>query len=117
MYEYNAQLVRVVDGDTVDISVDMGFHISQQIRVRLNGINAPETSTPAGKGAKDFLEGLLPVGTSLRCNTFKDKTEKYGRYLADLTVQGNTGDLATKSVNQTMVDAGQAIRYSGGKRT
>jgi len=53
----------------------------------------------------------------LRCNTFKDKTEKYGRYLADLTVQGNTGDLATKSVNQTMVDAGQAIRYSGGQRT
>jgi len=54
MYEYNAQLVRVVDGDTVDISVDLGFHISQQIRVRLNGINSPETSTPAGKGAKSF---------------------------------------------------------------
>jgi micrococcal nuclease len=116
MYEYDAELVRVVDGDTVDISVDLGFHISQQIRVRLNGINAPELSTPAGKAAKGFLEGLLPVGTSLRCNTVKDKTEKYGRYLADLTVQGSTGDLASKSVNQTMLDAGQAIPYSGGKR-
>lgn len=81
MYEYAATVVRVVDGDTIDARLDLGFDISFETRFRLTGINAPEMHTPAGPPARDHLVSLLAKTTVLTVRTEKDHTEKYGRYL------------------------------------
>ena len=82
MYQYFATLVRVIDGDTLVVSVDLGFKIKHQITCRLRGINCPEMSTDAGKTAKSFVERDIVPGQGLLIETYK--TEKYGRYLADV---------------------------------
>lgn len=79
MYEYSATVISVYDGDTVTVSVDLGFHISQTMSVRLARINSPE-----GLEARDYLRSILPVGTRVTLVTHKDGREKYGRYLADV---------------------------------
>jgi micrococcal nuclease len=103
MYQYYATVGRVVDGDTVDLEVDLGFHMVARIRFRLTGINAPEMSTVDGPQAKMHLQSLLPVGTSVRITTAK--ADKYGRWLAVIY------DQRERSVNQLMLDAGHAVRY------
>jgi len=114
MYQYKATLVKVVDGDTVDLAVDLGFDIVFNMRVRLNGIDTPEMHSPdpleRAKAilAKDHLSSLL-VGKSLTVNTHKDKKEKYGRYLADIMV----GDL---DVVKDLLAGGHGIPYTGGKK-
>lgn len=81
MYEYRAKLLRVVDADTLDIRVDLGLHIHHDLRVRLIDVDAPERFTPEGKAATAFA--LEYIGDdALIVNTVRDKTEKYGRYLA-----------------------------------
>ena len=79
MYEYSATVISVYDGDTITVSVDLGFHISQTMSVRLARINSPE-----GLEARDYLRSILPVGTRVTLVTHKDGREKYGRYLADV---------------------------------
>ena len=104
-YSYPAEIIRVVDGDTINVRVtladiDLGFgiHLNQthDIKLRLAGINAPETSTKEGKTAADVLTKWLPVGGTCTVVTVKDRTEKYGRYLAwvyaDLDVKDATQD-------------------------
>lgn len=105
MYQYTATVIRVVDGDTVHLDVDLGFDIKRKDSFRLYGINAPERSTEAGKVSKAWLEKMLPVGTSVRVNTFKDKREKYGRFLATLW-------LGDKNLNETLVTEGYAAPHS-----
>jgi micrococcal nuclease len=87
MYEYSATVISVYDGDTITVSVDLGFHISQIMSVRLARINSPEVrgiSSVDGIAARDFLRSLLPVGKRVTLVTYKDGKEKYGRYLADV---------------------------------
>lgn len=110
-YIRNATMVRVVDGDTVDLNVDLGCDISVKMRCRLDGINAPEMKTAEGKASKAYLEQLFPAGTELVVQTVKDRKEKYGRYLAVLFGDGVTG-----SVNDALVAQGLAASYDGGKR-
>jgi len=109
MYEYRALVARVVDGDTVDLKVDCGFHIYHTVRVRLAGLNAPEMKTQEGKDSKAWLMSHLPPDTEVIVKTFKDKQEKYGRLLGvilkDLT-----------NLNEELVKAGHATEYDGGKR-
>ncbi len=100
-YKYRAEVVRVVDGDTVDAEVDLGFDVRLSARFRLLGINAPEKNTDAGKKSLARLAELLPVGSSVVVQTTKDKKEKYGRYLGTFLIGG-------KSVNQQLVDEGFA---------
>lgn len=102
MYEYNATIVSVVDGDTAHLDVDLGLDTSQRITVRFYGINAPETSTPAGKDVRTILREKLPVGCQVRILTYKDKREKYGRYLATILL----GDL---NINAWLVENGYAV--------
>ena len=101
-FAYQATKVTVIDGDTLDVTLDLGFRIEHRIRLRLKGINCPEMRTPEGKAAKQFttewIDARLPMVT---VNTFKDKTEKYGRYLARITAAD--GDL-----NTCLVEAGHA---------
>lgn len=88
MYQYKCTILRIVDGDTVDIRVDLGFRLAMEMRVRLFGINAPEMNVPAGKLAKEHLAELMPLGTELIVATEKDRQEKYGRYLGTFYKDG-----------------------------
>lgn len=111
MYEYNCKVLRVVDGDTVDVDIDLGFSVVlRNQRIRLLGIDAPESRTrdleekKLGKNATRFLEGILGETCILR--TTLDKKGKYGRILG--TLYDNPYDI---SINEQMVQAGQATWY------
>lgn len=87
-YRRSARCVRVIDGDTLDLDVDLGFHTIYRARIRLEGINTPElrTGTPetkaAGRDARAFVEAWIGTGEGLVVQT--TKTGKYGRWLARL---------------------------------
>tara|TARA_B100000282_G_C31534871_1_gene400203 strand:+ start:276 stop:662 length:387 start_codon:yes stop_codon:yes gene_type:complete len=105
-------MVRVVDGDTVDVDIDLGFGVwLRKQRIRLYGIDTPEsrTSDPIekvyGNAAKDFLVKWTGAG-ELRIKTHKDAKGKFGRILGELwTFDTN--------INQTLVDNHHAVRYHG----
>lgn len=105
MYEYRATIIKVIDGDTVDVAIDLGLRIFTQQRIRLYGINAPELREPAGQDSKRRLGELLPMGAEVIIRTFKDKQEKYGRYLAIIS------DSEGHEVNERMLLEGHAERY------
>ena len=107
-YRYRAANPRVIDGDTVDCDVDLGFRIQTRRRFRLLGINAPEKRKPtydAGIAAKQHLESLLELYGLSEVRTHKDRTGKYGRMLA--TLIGVDGDELI-DLNQRMIDDGHA---------
>ena len=110
MYTYQATVVNVVDGDTVDLDIDLGLHITKRERIRAKGINAPRLGTAAGHAAKGAAQAFLPNGTVIVVRTYLDKTEKYGRLLAtmDCPVAGPVKDFA-----QLMVAAGHAVVWDG----
>lgn len=112
MYEYRARVIRVIDGDTLELEVDLGFDVFRNDTFRLAAINAPETSTDQGKAVKRFVEDLLPKGTEVFIQTIKDKKEKYGRYLAWIYFDAS----GTFSLNEQLLDNEMAVPYSGGKR-
>jgi len=92
-YIYQATLERVVDGDTVDIVIDLGFSTFRKERIRLYGIDAPEINTEAGKLAKEFVEGWFRdnpkffVETIVAEGKSVSKRDKYGRYLGVIARQ------------------------------
>src|SRR5579885_3227048 len=111
MYEYRGRITRVIDGDTVEAEIDLGFHVSLTVTLRLAGINAPETKgteRPRGLVATRSLDSLitdLTGGTRhLTVRTQKDVTEKYGRYLAVLIA----GDV---NLNDRMLADGHAVPF------
>jgi micrococcal nuclease len=104
-YVYKGDVIKVVDGDTVDILVDLGFSITTLIRFRLCGINAPETrgvERPEGVKAKRFLKNKID-GKEVIVRTYQDRTGKYGRYLADIYID-------EENVNELMIKKGHAER-------
>lgn len=110
--EYPAKVVEVVDGDTVDFSVDVGFSISVKERFRLLGINAPEKklqTRQAGEAAMCHLILLLVDACDakgfVRIRTHKNKVDKYGRYLVVILFPDGT------SLNDRMVSDGHAVPY------
>lgn len=105
MYEYRCFVTKVIDGDTVDCIVDVGFRVSIGMRFRLAGINAPEIGTSDGVRAKARLAELMPLMSTLVVRTNKDKQEKFGRYL------GTFWDLELHEVNARMIQEGFAIPY------
>ena len=120
-YTYDATILNIVDGDTVDADIDLGFDIHQKTRFRLYGINAPEVHSKdaaekaAGLKAKDYLTKLIG-GKRVVIETIKDETEKYGRYLAKIQIANKEAN-SFLNVNDDMVKAGYAKPYFGGKRT
>lgn len=109
MYEYQATIVKVVDGDTIDVNIDLGMHIHVQTRLRILHINAAEHGTPAGDAATAYLRSQLLEGMLVTVRTQKDHTEKYGRYLADVS-------LGLVDIGQLMIQTGHAVPYEGGPR-
>ena len=118
MYTYKAKLDRVVDGDTIDVNIDLGFDISVHKRVRLAGINAPESRT------KDLEEKKKGLASKARLIELLDKGDlvveskelgKYGRVIGDLTIYPDNLDLPI-NINETLIEEGHAVEYDGGKR-
>jgi micrococcal nuclease len=108
LYVYRAKVIKVVDGDTLDLSVDLGMEITKSTRVRLIGINCPETNTPEGKQAKAYVEAWCLSNPEVLIHTTKDRKEKYGRYLATVVSPGIQG----QTLNQLLLDVGLAAHYA-----
>lgn len=105
-YVYLARVVSVHDADTLLADVDLGFGVSIRMPLRLNGLNAPELSTPAGKVAAIWLQARLPAGQQILLATIKDRREKYGRYLAEIFLDG-------EPLNTALIAAGHAVAWDG----
>lgn len=117
MYTYFVKSVdRVVDGDTIDISIDLGFDLTKKERVRLAGIDTPEKRTKdqkekeMGYQATEFLEMHLMEAKKLTVKT--EKEGKFGRMLGWLY----KSETDTTSINQIMIDKGYAWAYDGGTK-
>lgn len=116
MYEYRVKKVTgVVDGDTIDVDIDLGFNVSFSQRVRLAGIDTPESRTKdlnekkLGLEVKEWLKSKLKDAEDVVIKTeLPDSSEKYGRILGWLYVKGTE-----KSLNQIMIDEGYAWSYMG----
>ena len=116
MYEYRVKkLLNVVDGDTIDVDIDLGFDISLMKRVRMAGIDTPESRTTdkmekaLGLEAKEYLKKNIKDATTIVIKTeLPDSSEKYGRILGWVYVDG-----ATKSINEKMIEDGYAWGYMG----
>tara|TARA_R110000764_G_scaffold224945_1_gene314285 strand:- start:5 stop:427 length:423 start_codon:yes stop_codon:yes gene_type:complete len=113
MYEYSCTVERVVDGDTVDVVLNLGFDILYKCRVRLYGIDTPESRTrnldekARGKMAGAFLKEAIDNGTKVVIQTkLKDSRGKFGRVLGDVVVDGI-------NINQSMIDHFHAAAYFG----
>lgn len=108
MYTYRAKVDRVVDGDTIAVTLQLGFDVTVEQKLRLLGINAPETR---GKGkvkgiaAKAFLSGLIG-GKQIMIRTEKDKRGSFGRYLATVYLIAD-GEMI--NVNALLVEEGHAV--------
>ena len=116
MYEYRTKVVRVIDGDTVDVDIDLGFGVwLRKSRIRLLGVDTPESRTrdkeekKYGLAAKDFLVSKL--GDSPILKTTKDGKGKFGRILGEFLVDDGEG--RTRSVNDWLISEHHAVRYMG----
>lgn len=110
MYEYYATVTNIVDGDTIDVEVDLGWKITIRDRLRFNRINAWEKSgkeKEMGLKAKEFVVGRIPPGTKIRITT--DKEGKFGRYIAEIFYICPVSD-AEINLNDELVENGHA-RY------
>jgi len=113
MYEYSCKITRVVDGDTVDVILDLGFSILHKCRVRLYGIDTPESRTRnkdekiRGKLASAFLKDAIKKGKKVTLRSkLKDSKGKYGRVLGEIVVD-------EININQSMIINHMAVRYFG----
>lgn len=116
MFEYRVkQVTKIVDGDTIDVDIDLGFSISYSQRLRLAGIDTPESRTTdrfektLGLESKEYLKHKFKDAKDIVVRTEKpDSSEKYGRILGWVYLDGNT-----KSVNEQMIEDGYAWSYMG----
>ncbi len=112
MFEYKAEIISVYDGDTCRADIDCGFGVTlKNQQLRIHGIDTPEMPTDAGAAARDFARTLMPPCLIVTLQTFKDAREKYGRYLAKITLPDGS-DFAS-----AMIAAGHAVPYFGGTKT
>jgi len=117
MYHYPCKIIKIVDGDTVDVDIDLGFGVwMRNQRIRMYGIDAPESRTSNqtekvyGVASKRFLEGMCDDKNGLVLRTHKDKKGKFGRILGELW---RTTDYADQSINEYMIEKYHAVRYMG----
>lgn len=113
-HRYRVKEVKVIDGDTVDLTLDLGFYAYTQQRFRLDGLNTPEMNSkdPSERvkaaEVKNFV--IRVVGAATCIEVTSTRTEKYGRWLAELWLDG-------VSLNNLLLGKGLAIPYSGGSRS
>lgn len=113
VFEYNCKIVKVVDGDTADVDIDLGFGVwLKKQRIRFYGIDTPESRTidleekKYGLMAKEMVLAHLPIGSTQILRTHKDGVGKYGRILGSFVVGDTT-------LNQLLIDTHNAVAYFG----
>jgi len=122
MYQYKVKLDRVIDGDTIDCYIDLGFDINTKKRIRFVGINTPESRTrdleekAKGLAAKARLKEILETAGEIHLDSHG--LGKYGRVLGELYVSSyDEKDSPTMiNVNELLIKEGHAVEYHGGKR-
>jgi len=117
MYEYRCKIVKIVDGDTVDVDIDLGFGVwMHKERIRLYGIDTPESRTrdldekKYGLIAKSWIEKFMPLGSTQTLITQKDKSGKFGRILGKFRVNDGSYDII---LNDWMISNHHAVAYFG----
>ena len=122
MYTYKIKLDRVIDGDTIDVNIDLGFDIQIKKRIRFVGINTPESRTrdleekARGLAAKDRVKAILAENDIFTLHS--ESLGKYGRVLGKIYLSKIDGrDCLTQvCLNDQLVTEGHAVEYHGGKR-
>jgi len=122
MYNYKISVLKVVDGDTIDAEIDLGFDIKVKKRVRFMGINAPESRTrdleekARGLAAKDRVKALLEGCKNIQLRSHG--IGKFGRCLGEIMLDMVDGGekLTLESLNELLIKEGHAVEYHGGKR-
>jgi micrococcal nuclease len=122
MYIYNIELLKIVDGDTIDANIDLGFDVSVKKRVRFMGINTPECRTrdleekAKGLAAKDRVRQLLEGANKIQLTSHG--VGKFGRCLGEIHIDIVDGKekMTLESVNELLIKEGHAVAYHGGKR-
>ena len=119
VYEYRCKVTRVVDGDTVDVDIDLGFGVwMHKERIRLHGIDTPESRTrdleekKYGLLAKQQIESFMPRGSMQTLVTVKDKAGKFGRILGKFLIYDKKTD-RQMTINDWMVREHHAVAYHG----
>ena len=126
MYEYKAIVDRVVDGDTIDGTIDLGFKTWKKVRVRMEGINTPESRTrdleekKKGLAAKARLQEILDYNSN-ECVLKVSGVGKFGRAIASVYVDtlspaSNKSSMTEININKQLIEEGHAVAYDGGKR-
>jgi micrococcal nuclease len=125
MYEYKCNVVKVVDGDTVDVDIDLGFGVwLKDERVRIMGIDTPESRTSDkveklfGLAAKEKLKSMLGESPTLKTQVNKDGEDmkgKFGRILGDFDVYDAEKD-AWRPATDVLIETGNAVAYFGGSK-
>lgn len=109
MYTYTAEVLKVIDGDTIQLNIDLGFRVSFKANCRLNGLNTSELNSKIederidAVRSKSFLEGNCPIGSQV--NIISKKLDKYGRPLVEVY----NGDI---NINELMIKEGYAKPYN-----
>ena len=117
MYTYKAKLVRVINGDTLDIEIDLGFDLVTRQRLKLYGINTPDSKSPdndikqKGLDVKNRLIEVLPKEFTV--TTILNKRGKYGRILGNIYIVDEKNNKVC--INELLVEEGHATRYNIGK--
>ena len=125
MFEYNCKVKRIVDGDTLDAYIDLGFDVWVTKRIRFMGIDTPESRTrdkvekKFGLAAKSHVKDMLPIGSIQILKTEVDKSGedakgKFGRILGDFLLDQDDGSI--KRLTEIMIEDGHAVPYFGGSK-
>ena len=116
MYEYSCKVKKVVDGDTMDVILDLGFDILYSCRVRLAGIDTPESRTrdldekARGKLSKAFLQECIKGRKVVLKTKLKDSRGKFGRVIAEVWAELEEGSL--RNINDLMIKERHAVKYN-----
>jgi len=105
VWEYRAKIAKIVDGDTVDLDVDLGFHVTHRIRARLARIDTPEMNTAEGKTVRALLVERAPAGTDVIVAT--GKGDRYGRWIAEVILASGL------NISDWLLADGHAKPYAG----
>ena len=120
MYTYKADVIKIIDGDTIDVNIHLGFDvILYKQRIRLMGIDTPESRTrnleekERGLLSKAYVENKCPVGSTIMIESLD--RGKFGRILGNIWEAGQDADPDT-SINKRMIADGFAVEYYGGNK-
>jgi micrococcal nuclease len=106
MNKYQGKILRVLDGDTFEVLIELGFKVVQKFHVRLDGIDTPEKNTPEGKQAKEYVQKLIENKDVVLTD---EGAEKYGRARAKIEIEG-------KDLTTFLIENNIGKEYHGGKK-